>query len=249
MHSFNIEQKYSRKEIRKLLGYSEPEKIGGIWSTGYVRHEDEFFIFTNILSAGRTGHNYGNRIKGNILYWYAKENTTFNTPTIQKMVSGEYPVHIFIRENSNDPKFEYKGLGIMLDYEDIKTAAISWKMVVPTDSVIIKEQTLKRKKFLEGRKISRYVNIYERDPKARKACLAHYGYRCVVCKFNFEETYGEIGKEFIHVNHEKELSMIDESYEIDPIEDMKPICPNCHAMIHRKRPAYTIDELRERLIQ
>lgn len=63
MHSFNIEQKYSRKEIRRLLGYSEPEKIGGIWSTGYVRHEDEFFIFTNILSAGRTGHNYGNRIK------------------------------------------------------------------------------------------------------------------------------------------------------------------------------------------
>lgn len=68
MHYFNIEQKYSRKEIRKLLGYSEPEKIGGIWSTGYVRHEDEFFIFTNILSAGRTGHDYNNSIEGNILY-------------------------------------------------------------------------------------------------------------------------------------------------------------------------------------
>ncbi|WP_373195833.1 HNH endonuclease [Enterococcus faecium] len=59
--------------------------------------------------------------------------------------------------------------------------------------------------------------------------------------------YGEIGKEYIHVHHEKELSMIDESYEVAPIEDMKPVCPNCHAMIHRKRPAYTIDELRVQL--
>ena len=247
MHYFNIEQKYSRKEIRKLLGYSEPEKIGGIWSTGYVRHEDEFFIFTNILSAGRTGHDYNNSIEGNILYWYAKKNTTFNSPTIQKMVSGEFPVHIFIRENSNDPEFEYKGLGVMVDYNDKETTEITWKMIPSMDQATVKEQTLKRKKFLEGRKINRYVNIYERDPRARKACLGHYGYRCVVCKFNFEETYGEIGKEFIHVHHEKELSMLDEFYEIDPIEDMKPVCPNCHAMIHRKRPAYTIDELRERL--
>lgn len=243
MHYFNVEQKYTRKDVRKLLGFSEPEKIGGIWSTGYVRHEKEFFIFTNILSAGRTGHNYGNRIEGDILYWFTKENSTFNSPTIQKMVSGEFPVHIFIREDSDDPKFEYMGLGIMVDYEEGKPTAISWKMIASTDMVIIKEQTLQRKKFLEGRKISRYVNIYERDFKARKTCLAHYGYRCVVCKFNFEETYGKIGKEFIHVHHEKELSMLDESYEIDPIEDMKPVCPNCHAMIHRKRPAYTIEEI------
>lgn len=159
------------------------------------------------------------------------------------MVSGEFPVHIFIRKDSNDPKFEYKGLGTMVDYEEGKPAAISWKMILPNNAVNVKKQTLKRKKFLEGRKISKHVNVYERDPRARKACLEHYGYICIVCKFNFEKIYGEIGKEYIHVHHEKELSMIDESYEIDPIEDMKPVCPNCHAMIHRKRPAYTIEEI------
>ncbi|MGA5590696.1 hypothetical protein ACPCF3_04765 [Enterococcus mundtii] len=43
----------------------------------------------------------------------------------------------------------------------------------------------------------------------------------------------EIGKEFIHVHHEKELSRIDDSYENDPIEEMKPVWPNFHAMIHK----------------
>ncbi|EYT95140.1 hypothetical protein QJ527_04205 [Enterococcus mundtii] len=57
----------------------------------------------------------------------------------------------------------------------------------------------------------------------------------------------EIGKEFIHVHHEKELSRIDDSYEIDPIEEMKPVWPNFHAMIHRKRPAYTVEELKNQL--
>lgn len=74
--------------------------------------------------------------------------------------------------------------------------------------------------------------------------MEHYGYTCITCRFNFEKIYGEIGKEYIHIYHEKELTMIDVSYEIDPIEDMNPVCSNCHAMIHRKRPAYTIDEIR-----
>lgn len=62
---------------------------------------------------------------------------------------------------------------------------------------------------------------------------------------NFEERYGEIGKGFIHVHHEVEISTIGEDYEIDPIDDLKPVCPNCHAMLHKRKPAYSIDELKE----
>lgn len=247
MHYFSIGKKYTRKEIRKELGFIEPEKIGGIWSTGYLQHEEDFFIFANISTAGRTGHDYENRLDENRLYWYTKRNTTINSPTTQKLISGKFPVHIFIREDSNDPKFEYKGLGVMMDYEDGTPTAITWKIISSSDFSTVKNQTIERLKFLEGKKTSRKVNVYERDPKARKACLNHYGYTCVVCNFNFEEKYGEMGKEFIHVHHEKELSRIDDSYEIDPIEDMKPVCPNCHAMIHRKRPAYTVEELKNQL--
>nr|WP_232850432.1 hypothetical protein [Enterococcus innesii] len=38
--------------------------------------------------------------------------------------------------------------------------------------------------------------------------------------------------------------MISQDYEIDPISDMKPVCPNCHSMLHRRRPAYSIKELK-----
>ena len=100
------------------------------------------------------------------------------------------------------------------------------------------------KKFLEGRSKVVNVNVYERNPKARQKCIDHHGYSCAVCEFDFEEKYGEIGKNFIHVHHLIEISTISEEYEIDPIKDLKPVCPNCHAMIHKKKPAYTIEEVK-----
>ncbi|NOT64384.1 MAG: hypothetical protein HOP19_29550, partial [Acidobacteria bacterium] len=80
------------------------------------------------------------------------------------------------------------------------------------------------------------VNAYERNLKARKACIGHYGYLCSVCEFDFEAQYGEVGKEFIHVHHLTLRSATKEEYEIDPINDLRPVCPNCHSMIHKKNP-------------
>ncbi len=88
------------------------------------------------------------------------------------------------------------------------------------------------------------VNAYERNQEARQQCLDEYGYICKVCKFDFEKIYGTIGKKFIHVHHLKPLSEIKKEYKIDPIEDLRPVCPNCHAMLHKKNPAYSIDELK-----
>lgn len=85
----------------------------------------------------------------------------------------------------------------------------------------------------EGIKEKVTINKYERNPKARKECINHYGYNCKVCGMNFEEEYGVVGKNFIHVHHIIPLSEIGERYEVNPIEDLIPVCPNCHAMIHR----------------
>jgi 5-methylcytosine-specific restriction protein A len=120
---------YTRKKIRSLLGIENPNNIGGIWSTGYVQYQDEFYIFSTISDAGRTGHNYANRLDNGILYWYTKNRDNFYVPTIQKMVSGEYPVHIFTRYDSSDPNFIYQGQGHMIDFENGKPAFISWKIV------------------------------------------------------------------------------------------------------------------------
>jgi 5-methylcytosine-specific restriction enzyme A len=103
------------------------------------------------------------------------------------------------------------------------------------------------RKYVEGAKKQIRVNAYERDSKARKICLKHHGYTCVVCGFSFESRYGEFGKDFIHVHHLKPLALTDGQYELDPIADLRPVCPNCHAMLHRSEAVLSIEDLRERI--
>lgn len=97
--------------------------------------------------------------------------------------------------------------------------------------------------FVEGAVRRVAVNSYERNAKAREACINHYGVSCFVCELNFERTYGEVGRGFIHVHHLKPLGSIGEGCKVDPIEDLRPVCPNCHAMLHRKNPPYAPEEL------
>jgi hypothetical protein len=99
--------------------------------------------------------------------------------------------------------------------------------------------------FPEGGRKTITVNAYERSSRARNACLRHYGCICVVCGFDFERQYGRLGKGFIHVHHVVALSEVRKSYKVDPIRDLRPVCPNCHEMLHRGFPPLSIDELKE----
>lgn len=108
---------------------------------------------------------------------------------------------------------------------------------------IIYPDDIEDNNLFEGTKKQIIVNAYERSSKARKECIEEYGYKCTICKFDFEKVYGEVGKNFIHVHHIKPLSEIDKEYKINPIQDLRPVCPNCHAMLHKKVPAYSIEEI------
>ena len=101
--------------------------------------------------------------------------------------------------------------------------------------------------LFEGSKKQITVNAYERSSQARQKCIEHYGTKCTICSFDFEKTYGEIGQNFIHVHHVKPLSEIAEKYKINPIEDLRPVCPNCHAMLHKRKPAYSIEEIQDKI--
>lgn len=100
-------------------------------------------------------------------------------------------------------------------------------------------------RLIEGAATTIAVNAYERNPKARKRCVEHYGAICKVCEFTFQSKYGSIGQGYIYVHHLIPLSEIKEDYTVDPIRDLLPICPNCHTMIHSRKPPYLIEELRE----
>jgi hypothetical protein len=91
------------------------------------------------------------------------------------------------------------------------------------------------------------VNSYERNPEARRRCIEHYGANCRVCGMDFRAAYGTFAEGFIHVHHLKPLSEIGERYVIDPIADLRPVCPNCHAVIQLGGAACTIEEAQSRI--
>lgn len=109
--------------------------------------------------------------------------------------------------------------------------------------------SIKKEKFKvyrEGKpKIVNY-KTYDRSLPARQECIGYYGYDCSVCRFNFEATFGELGKNYIEVHHLKQIADIGEEYQIDPIKDLRPVCANCHRMLHKERPVLAIEELRAR---
>ncbi|MDP4281264.1 MAG: HNH endonuclease [Bacteroidota bacterium] len=101
----------------------------------------------------------------------------------------------------------------------------------------------------EGAKKTVIINAYERNLRAKKRCLSHWGTTCIICGFDFEKVYGKIGKGFIHVHHLIPISQIGKTYQINPILDLIPVCPNCHSMIHRQNPSMTIDEIKSMIIK
>jgi 5-methylcytosine-specific restriction protein A len=100
------------------------------------------------------------------------------------------------------------------------------------------------KTYVDGRVRTVIVNAYERNPKARAACLQHHGYDCAVCGTNFENVFGKLGRGFIHVHHKKPLGLMRKGYRLRPKIDLVPVCPNCHAMIHAKKPPLTVLQVR-----
>lgn len=111
-------------------------------------------------------------------------------------------------------------------------------------------QVLEGQTMPEGATTHAEVLRYERSDSARAACLQHFGYRCQVCNLDFEERYGELGRGFMHVHHIVPLHEVAgiANYRVNPINDLRPVCPNCHAMLHRRKDrTLTVEELRELL--
>jgi hypothetical protein len=106
------------------------------------------------------------------------------------------------------------------------------------------EEVGEPKGYVEGALKVVYVNAYERSARARADCIAHYGPRCSACNMDFGETYGEFATGFVHIHHLLPLSQIREGYLVDPIRDLRPVCPNCHAMLHYGGRNLSLEELK-----
>ncbi len=111
----------------------------------------------------------------------------------------------------------------------------------------IPEEIPADEEFEEGSVTQVLVNRYERDPAARAKCMEHYGTSCFICDLTLADQYGAEIQGLIHVHHLTPLSSVGERTRIDPVRDLRPVCPNCHAVIHSIRPPRTIEQVRKML--
>jgi 5-methylcytosine-specific restriction protein A len=90
--------------------------------------------------------------------------------------------------------------------------------------------------LLEGAKREVTTSRYSRSLAARREAIHIQGYTCMICGFNFESTYGEIGKGYVEVHHVLPLSATGKERPTNPAEDLVVVCSNCHSMLHRNKP-------------
>ena len=123
---------------------------------------------------------------------------------------------------------------------------LNW--VTPISPIRLPDEVNDKSELTEGTTYRISVNAYERNAQARKQCIDHYGAKCFICGFDFESSYGPIASGYIHVHHLHPLSKIGTKYIINPITDLRPVCPNCHSILHLGGQHRTIEEV-QRLIQ
>jgi hypothetical protein len=151
--------------------------------------------------------------------------------------TGPFPMTALVKLSDDRPISERYGYSYSVVYEYTRAPGI--------DIEILPDEVLHAEKYVEGATREISVNVYERSRAARRECIRHYGLDCAVCGMNFEREYDKIGEGFIHVHHLKSLTEIDGKYEVNSIDDLRPVCPNCHAMLHKSDLPYSVEELKD----
>lgn len=136
------------------------------------------------------------------------------------------------------------GIGDPVENKQVETPAIQTAV-----AGTLPEEVENSPALFEGAKRQITVNAYERNPVARQKCIAAYGTACWVCEFNFGAEYGPDAEGYIHVHHLKPLSEVGGEYEVDPVEDLRPVCPNCHAVLHLGGGCRSVEEVQKMLAQ
>ena len=260
MSKFVINGEYSRADVWHTFFPEDPYPGGGNWTTGYVRVGSCLVVFVNIGIPGRTGYDFPNKFDPDTgrMTWYGKPNAHSGQETFRDIFRGALKLEVFVRWNNSKPRFLYLGSPAVEKYTDnvklpdeVSTIELSLSFINKKDSAedsgpdggLVNDQG----PSLEGKRISVVVNKFERDPRLRIECLEYFGPKCQICNFDFELVYGPIGKDYCHIHHIVPLSEIGNEHAVDPRNDLLPVCPNCHSMLHRTKPAMLPDELRKLL--
>lgn len=122
------------------------------------------------------------------------------------------------------------------NYEDVKKAIdniyeAGERTVLPLEEFVS-----------EGRLVTKNVQVRERSNKLRTIAIEHFSRNneiyCNCCGFNFPTYYGDVyGKNCIEIHHKKPIFQYqDDTFEqqvSSALENLLPVCPNCHRVIHK----------------
>lgn len=184
------------------------------------------------------------------VHWQDPEETAFYADLDWRVVlapEDRLPVEVLKRMIPQVAWDRLQGSGIHVLPQAEGALARLWARHLGEADFRLPDEETEARSYIEGATKRVLVNRYERNRHARDRCIEHYGTACSVCGLDFGERYGRLGKDFIHVHHLVELSTIRKGYAVDPIRDLRPVCPNCHVMLHRNKPALTITALKRRL--
>ena len=105
--------------------------------------------------------------------------------------------------------------------------------------------------FAEGERFQRESSFFRRNPGLRQAAIERFGLGCVACKIEFGEIYGAAGDGYIEIHH---LNPLAERKDIalgvpkmTSVDDVVPLCANCHRVVHRQQPVMSIAKLKSSL--
>jgi 5-methylcytosine-specific restriction protein A len=236
--SFVVGDTYNRSDILRLAGIADlPD--ADIFADVH-QYGDDWIIFSTMDPSDEGGDRF---VDGQFV-WQPSSDRMTAPHKVQALAYTPGRVSIFMRTDDREP-YTFLGYGQPSGVSEADPAHIIWDlrdeplMVMP-----LADEVLGVSEVTEGAVVRVAVNKYERSAFARKVCLEHFGAVCAVCDLRFEVIYGPMGRGYIHVHHLMPLSSIGKEYVVDPVRHLRPVCPNCHAMLHMEDPPITIEKLR-----
>lgn len=235
---FNLNQNYTLSKIREVVG--DPGK-GGKWVKGYLMHDNEMFIFANIGGGGFIGHDYENTWidkERRTLDWRGDKQSKTTDKYITFILSGDYPIHLFTREQDYIAGSDLTYRGLVTPVKVVSDSPV--KIILePNNEFTYIEQDEVIPEVVEPIIADElYIDVNRSIPKRsstlRLDVLKLNQYTCEIDAKHTTFISASTDKPYMETHHIIPLSLQKhfEETKLDSKENLACLCPNCHRLLH-----------------
>ena len=237
---------YSRKELVRLFKIRDRSINTGVFQP--KGHASVWLFVTEEKTPNR--RQYHDRLHDDILEWDGQEKGGRDGWVINHRRDKREILLFYRKKRTHYPGygFRYEGPFEYITHWDSGPSHFILQRVHSPSEKVNKdiEAFLDEHEIIEGKRKMSHTSRYERDPRTKRLTIQYHGTKCVVCGFDFGQTYGPYGEGFIVAHHLVPLGSSDEEMTVNPKTDMTVLCANCHRMVHRRRDyVLSLDQLRQ----